>query len=196
VRFAAIAHSRFWHEADLGRCPRAPVLQCRLGRYRRRQAGDDFRLSHSRCAQSRWPTSDLIVSTSSVLVLSWFNSSSKSCFVARFCPLVRKYETPNAVRALTIAPMPTLRIVRSASLGGVHDRIHPVDRIQRQARKRPGCGRGGSAGGRGGFGYGGGFGFAMSPILSSVPGFKGVIRSCAASATTMRSPADPRRCQA
>jgi hypothetical protein len=38
----------------------------------------------------------------------------------------------------------------------------PVARIQRQARRhgyqRPGCGRGGSAGGRGGFGYGGGFG--------------------------------------
>src|SRR5262249_61887027 len=34
---------------------------------------------------------------------------------------------------------------------------YPVARIQRQARaKRPGCGRGGSAGGRGGFGYGGG----------------------------------------
>jgi hypothetical protein len=49
---------------------------------------------------------------------------------------------------------------------------HPVARIQRQARameipQRPGCGRGGSAGGRGGLGYGGGFGlvigFAPSP---------------------------------
>jgi hypothetical protein len=33
--------------------------------------------------------------------------------------------------------------------------------------QRPGCGRGGSAGGRGGLGYGGGFGFAISPPFSS-----------------------------
>jgi hypothetical protein len=46
---------------------------------------------------------------------------------------------------------------------------YPVARIQRQARaKRPGCGRGGSAGGRGGLGYGGGFGLVgISPALSS-----------------------------
>jgi hypothetical protein len=45
---------------------------------------------------------------------------------------------------------------------------YPVARIQRQARaKRPGCGRGGSAGGRGGFGYGGGFGFAISRVRKS-----------------------------
>lgn len=30
--------------------------------------------------------------------------------------------------------------------------------------QRPGCGRGGSAGGRGGLGYGGGFGFAIFPL--------------------------------
>jgi len=46
---------------------------------------------------------------------------------------------------------------------------HPVARIQRQVRaKRPGCGRGGSAGGRGGFGYGGGFGLvAISRVRKS-----------------------------
>lgn len=64
-------------------------------------------------------------------------------------------------------------------------------RIQRQARAmdipwKTGCGRGGSAGGRGGFGYGGGFGFAMSPILSSVPCLKGVIRLTGSKQNSLR----------
>jgi len=39
-----------------------------------------------------------------------------------------------------------------------------VDDVDHGLSERPGCGRGGSAGGRGGLGYGGGFGFAISPF--------------------------------
>ena len=40
--------------------------------------------------------------------MSCFCSSSKSCFVARFCPLVLKYEVPNAATAPTSAATTTL----------------------------------------------------------------------------------------
>src|SRR5262249_35895670 len=44
-------------------------------------------------------------------------------------------------------------------------RVPPVPATDTASiQRRPGCGRGGSAGGRGGFGYGGGFGFVVIPL--------------------------------
>jgi len=56
--------------------------------------------------------------------------------------------------------------------------------------QRPGCGRGGSAGGRGGLGYGGGFGFAISPLP-----FTCAARSRAARSVRAGTARGPSRCR-
>src|SRR5262245_19986065 len=57
-------------------------------------------------------------------------------------------------------------------------------------QRHPGCGRGGSAGGRGGFGYGGGFGFVIIPlhprctVQSSPRSYSAMVTACVSCAAS------------